>query len=147
MLNLRRFIVRENRIYIMPSTGGSLFLAAVVVLILTASTYNNNLIFILAFFLFSVFIVSMLQTHYNLKGVRLQYIGAEEGFQGDNIAMNFYIVQKRVRAKKGLLIRARSKHFKTVKNSLEDLTSQDTLKSVRIEISAWRRGVHAVPEV
>lgn len=139
--------MRENRIYIMPTGNGALYLAGIVVLILTASTYNNNLIFILAFFLFAVFFVSMLQTHYNLKGVRLQYIGAEEGFQGDHIGINYYLMQKRARSKKALQVRTRSKTFVTLKNAREDLQPQDTMKAVRIEVRAWRRGVHETPAV
>lgn len=147
MRDLRRMIVRENRIYIMPTTGGFLFLASVVVLILTASTYNNNLIFILAFFMFSVFVVSMLQTHYNLKGVRARFAGAEEVFEGDRLGMNFQIVQKRPRNKKGIYIRTRSKRLVTLKSFVENLEASDSTKPVRIEVSAWARGVHKLPEI
>ena len=145
MSDFSRWIVRENRIYIMPTGNGALYLAGIVVLILTASTYNNNLIFILAFFLFAVFFVSMLQTHYNLKGVRLQYNGSEEGFQGDRIGLNAYITQKRPRTKKALQLRTSSKTFVTLKNAREDLRPQDTMKPTRIEVRAWKRGLHKVP--
>lgn len=145
MRDLDRWIGRENRIYIMPTAGGALYLSLIVVLILTASTYNNNLIFILAFFMFAVFIVSMLQTHYNLKGVRLQYIGAEEGFEGDAIGMNFYLQQKKAQIKKSLQVRTRSKLFPTLLSHREDLEPQDSLKSVRIEVRAVRRGRHKLP--
>lgn len=147
MADLSRWIMRENRIYIMPTANGSLYLAGIVVLILTASTYNNNLIFILAFFLFAVFFVSMLQTHYNLKGVRLQYIGSEEGFQGDRIGLNYYIVQKRPRSKKSLQVRSSSKQFVTLKHAREDMRPQETMKAVRVDVRAWRRGIHKTPPV
>ncbi len=147
MADLDRWIMRENRIYIMPTSNGGLYLAGIVVLILTASTYNNNLIFILAFFLFAVFFVSMLQTHYNLKGVRLQYIGAEEGFHGDRIGLNYYIVQKRPRTKKSLQVRSRSKTFVTLKQAREDMRPQEMMKAVRVEVRAFRRGVHKTPPV
>jgi uncharacterized protein (DUF58 family) len=147
MRDVEKWIVRENRIYIMPTANGALYLAGIVVLILTASTYNNNLIFILAFFLFAVFFVSMIQTHYNLKGVRLQYNGSEEGFQGDRVSLNFYIIQKRSRTKKALQVRTRSKTFVTLKNARENLQPQDGMKTARIEVRAWRRGIHPVPSV
>src|SRR5437870_1558803 len=107
---VRRRMIRENRIYIMPSGRGFFFLAAVVVMILTAATYNNNLIFILAFFLFALFIVSMLQTHYNLKGARLEFAGAEEAFEGDRQSLLFHLTQKRARHKRGLEIRISSRN-------------------------------------
>lgn len=147
MERLRRTIVRENRIYIMPTARGFLFLAMVVVLILTAATYNNNLIFILAFFLFSLFVVSMLQTHYNLRGVRLQFLSGDETFEGERLGLNFYITQKRSAWKRSLRLRSRSKQFKTLSSCNEYLKPQENLQPARIEVLAWRRGVHRLPEI
>jgi uncharacterized protein (DUF58 family) len=144
---LRRSIVRENRIYILPTGRGLLLLAFIVVLILTAATYNNNLIFVLAFMLFSAFVVSMLQTHYNLKGVRLKYIGSEEAFQGDPLSLLFHIQQKRARFKFALRMRSLSKRFKTLSNTKEDLKPTENFKAARLDILAWMRGIYPVPEV
>lgn len=147
MWGIKRALTQRQRIYILPSNRGFLFLALVVVLILTAATYNNNLIFILAFFLFSVFVVSMLQTHYNLKGVRLQFVSAEEAFEGDRMTLLFYLTQTRAKIKKNLRVRTRSKKFKTVQNHPEDLAPSDTLKPARIEVLAWKRGEHKLPDI
>jgi uncharacterized protein (DUF58 family) len=145
--NLRRKMVRENRIYIMPSGRGVIFLGAVFVMILTGATYNNNLIFILAALLFAVFCVSMVQTHYNIKGVRLEFLNADENFEGRNLSLLFQIVQKRARHKQALQIRLLSKHFKTISKSSENLLPAERAKSARIEVEAWRRGVHSLPDV
>ena len=147
MRKFERWVVRENRIYIMPTGQGGLYLSGIIVLILTASTYNNNLIFILAFFLFAIFFVSMMQTHYNLKGVRLHFTGSEEAFEGDNLGVNFQIEQKRARAKFSLSIRARSKQFLTLHSPKYDLKPDEKTKPARIEIRAWKRGIHALPSV
>ncbi|MBX3021289.1 MAG: DUF58 domain-containing protein [Bdellovibrionales bacterium] len=144
---VRRRLVRENRIYIMPSPRGFLFLGAVVVMILTAATYGNNLIFILAFILFALFVVSMLQTHYNLKGARLEFAGADEAFEGEPQSLLFHLTQKRSRLKRGLEIRTRSKTFRTLSERREDILPEEQVKAARIEVLAWRRGVHALPEV
>ncbi len=143
----RRKMVRVNRIYIIPSGRGMLFLAAIVVMVLTGATYNNNLIFLLAFFMFSVFVVSMLQTHYNIKGVRLGFGSAEEGFEGDSLTLHLELSQKRARHKRMLRVRTRSKTFFTLGDHLEELLPQESAKPVRAEVQAWRRGVHALPEI
>lgn len=143
----RRRMVRENRIYILPSGRGALFLGVVVILILTAATYNNNLIYILAFFLFAMFVVSMLQTHYLLKGVRLVYVGAEEAFEGGPQELLFHLTQSRARWKRGLEIRTRSKRFETLDNRRETIAPGEPFKPVRIQVRAWRRGVHPMPEM
>lgn len=147
MERLRRKVVRENRIYIFPTSRGFLFLAMVVVLILTAATYNNNLIFILAFFLFSVFIVSMLQTHYNLRAVRLEFASSEEAFEGDRLTLNFYLLQKRPGKKRAIWLRSRSKQFKTLSCTPENLNPNENSKPMKMEVAAWKRGVHEVPEI
>lgn len=147
MERLRRAVMRENRIYIIPTGRGLLFLAMVVVLILTAATYNNNLIFILAFFLFSMFIVSMLQTHYNLRAVRLEFARAEEGFEGDGIGLHFYLLQRRPGQKQAIWLRSRSKQFKTLSNAPENLNPSEMSKAIKIDVLAWKRGAYALPEV
>ncbi len=145
--NWRRKMVHVNRIYIIPSGRGMLFLAAIVVLVLTGATYNNNLIFLLAFFMFSVFVVSMLQTHYNIKGVRLAFGSAEEGFEDDSLTLHLELTQKRARHKRMLRIRTRSKKFTTIGDRLEELLPQESAKLVRTEVRAWKRGVHPLPEI
>ena len=139
--------MRENSIYILPSGRGLMFLAMIVVLILTAATYNNNLIFILAFLLFSLFVVSMLQTHYNLKGVRLQYVGCEDAFQGDTLSLLFHLIQTHPRNRKALRVRTRHKKFTTLRGGYEELRPQDSLRATRVEVLAWTRGQHKVPEI
>lgn len=144
---LRHRIVQANRIYIMPSGRGFLFLAAIIVLVLTGATYNNNLIFLLAFFMFSVFVVSMLQTHYNIKGVRLGFGSAEEGFEGDALTLHMELAQKRARHKKNLEIRTASKKFVTLGRKREQIHPTESAKLVRIEVRAWKRGVYRIPEI
>ncbi|MGE0528326.1 MAG: DUF58 domain-containing protein [Bdellovibrionales bacterium] len=145
---LRQKLVRENRIYTTLTARGLLFLGVVVVMVLTAATYNNNLIFILCFFMFAVFVLSMLQTHSNIKGVRLEFSGADDGFEGESQTFLFQLVCKRPRRKKlGLRIRTRSKDFETLRNASEEIAAGETVRPARIEVRAGKRGYHPVPEM
>lgn len=144
---LEKRIVRENRIFIIPSARGFLFLGLSIVMILVAATYNNNLIFILGAFLFSVFVVVLLQTHYNLKGTFLRFISIEEGFEGREVRMAFELSQKRARLKAGLEIRTRGKKWKTLTKDKHDLAATDRTKPVSLGVEAVRRGLHRLPEV
>lgn len=144
---VRRKVVRENRIYIIPSGRGIMFLAMFVVLVLTAATYNNNLIFILAFQLFAAFSLAMIQTHYNMKGVSLEFVSSEENFEGQSYAVLFRLVQKRARLKKDLRVRTLSKKFRTISENREEITPAELTKSVRIDVIANTWGVHPIPEV
>jgi uncharacterized protein (DUF58 family) len=143
----RKHIVRENRIYIMPSGRGLLFLAIVMVTILVAATYNNNLVFLLGFFLFAVFVTSMVQTHYVLKGVSLEFVEAEDGFEGDRLGLLLNLTQRKGRWRPGLIVRTSSKKFLTLTATRERMKPSESSHAMRIEVSAWRRGVHELPEL
>lgn len=146
LANLRSRLGRPNRIYIMPTGRGALFLGVIVIMVLTAATYNNNLIFMLAFFLFSLFVVSMIQTHYNLKGVRLHFLSTEDGFAGDRINLLFHLEQKRARFKNLLHVRSRSKRWPTLSEGCESLNARDVRKPIRVTVQAPERGIHALPD-
>lgn len=142
---IRERTTRYNRIYIMPNGKGVLFLSCMIVLILTAATYNNNLVYILSFFLFALFFVSMLQTHYNLKGVRLEFLSADEAFEGDKLGLLLRIVQKRPRNKRALQVRTLSKRWKTSAPATEDLRPDEPYKPIRVLVDAFQCGVHKLP--
>jgi uncharacterized protein (DUF58 family) len=145
--SIRRKVVRENRIYIMPSAGGVLFFFCILVLVLAAATYNNNLIFILAFLLSSLFVVSMLQTHFNLKSVRLNFLSVDDAFEGEKLTLLFQLFQKRTGAKRSLRIRSSSRQWSTIEEGRDELTPRDPSKPVRMTVKALRRGVHPLPTI
>ena len=145
--DLQRKLFRENQIYIIPTLRGFLFLAADAAMILTAATYNNNLIFILGFFMFALFVVVMLQTHYNVKGVRVRFRNAEEGFAGDPIGIHFELTQKRAKWKRGLEVRSASRRFPALARVRLDLHPSDAARSGRIEVTSKERGIFPVPDL
>ncbi|MGE4132956.1 MAG: hypothetical protein AB7F86_15045 [Bdellovibrionales bacterium] len=138
---------RTNRIYIMPSGVGFLFLGIIVVMILTAATYNNNLIFLLGFAMFSVFVVSMLQTHYNLKGVRLDYRGSEEAFEGEDQSVTFELRQKRAKTKTDLLIRTGSSAVPVSQPQRYHLKPTESTKMIKVSLKAAKRGLTPLPVI
>ena len=71
---------RKNQIYIIPTAYGAIFLFSIVFILFAGAIYSNNLVNLLSFFLASIAIVSMVQTHDNLKGVKLKMIRASSGF-------------------------------------------------------------------
>ena len=71
-----------KKIYIVPTGHGLVFLGLIVVVILVAASSGNNLIYGLAFILFSVFIMCMISTNMNLKSLRVEWIGHDDFFAG-----------------------------------------------------------------
>ncbi len=142
----RRKWIRYNRIYIIPTWGGLMFLGAIGVLILTAATYNNNLIYLLAFFMFAVFIVSMIQTHYNLKGVRVRFRSSDETFEEAELAIWCEITQSRSRYKTQLQLRADSEKFVSLESPKHALSPEETTKLVKVPVRAPKMGLHELPD-
>ncbi len=71
---------RKNQIYIFPTLYGGIMLCSMVFILFVGAIYTNNLVNLLSFFLASIGIVSMVQTHDNLKGVKLKMIRVTSGF-------------------------------------------------------------------
>ena len=70
-----------------------------------------QLIFILAFFASGLFVVSMIQTHFNLKSVRIQFLSVDDAFEGERLTFLFQLFQKRFGFKRSLRIRSGSKNW------------------------------------
>jgi uncharacterized protein (DUF58 family) len=78
---------KKEQIYILPTGHGYAFLASVIVMIFTGATYNNNLVYILAFSLFGVVLVAMVHTHVNLKRLTIQSVFVDDTMAGHDVAV------------------------------------------------------------
>jgi uncharacterized protein (DUF58 family) len=78
---------KDGKIYIIPTRFGITFLVGIITMLLVGATYSNNLVNLLAFFLLAIALVAMVQTHNNLKNVRLQLINSEPGFAGATVTL------------------------------------------------------------
>lgn len=83
--------MKGGRIYILPTGFGFLFILSSVLMILVAATYQNNLVNLLAFFMLSLVFVAMVQTHNNLKDIRVSAIETEGGFAGETWAASIIL--------------------------------------------------------
>jgi uncharacterized protein (DUF58 family) len=77
----------QKRLFIAPTQRGFNFVMMTVLLLLIAFIYNNNLVYLLAFLLLSVFSVTLLHTYKSLAGLTIQagqntpvYAGENAGF-------------------------------------------------------------------
>ncbi len=65
---------KREKIYIVPTEYGFMYGAGIFVSLVGGAVYNNNLAFILCFFLVALFLIGMVQTHSNLKNIKLEKI-------------------------------------------------------------------------
>ena len=83
--------LQQNRIFIFPSSAGLGFGIMLLGLLILAINYQNNLIFILVFALFSVSVIAILHTYINLSGLRLQAGNSEPVFAGETAHFHLHL--------------------------------------------------------
>lgn len=79
----RSVTLDQRRIFIFPSRAGLGFLLTLGIMLTAAINYQNNMAFALTFFLFSLFVVTILHTFANLSGLQLEALRAHPVFAGD----------------------------------------------------------------
>lgn len=73
----------RRRLYILPTRQGLIYTVMLAVMLLGAVNYTNNMAYMLAFMLGSLFMVCMLHTYRNLRGLILNVGEARPVFAGD----------------------------------------------------------------
>ncbi len=89
--------VRANtpRPYIIPTGIGFSYGILVFILIMVSVNNRNNLIFLFAFFLFSVGLVTMLLTHRNFEKIKLQFLNSSILFKNEPGILNYTLENPR----------------------------------------------------
>ncbi len=132
--------LHRSNIFILPTRHGLLFVATSFVIFVAAINYALSLAFALAFLMISLFLLAILHTFYNLRGLSLSGQGAEPTFAGENAVFNI------------LLRRHNSEH-----ESLElyflggDTTCADLVqvqeRRLQLAIPVSRRGLFKAPRL
>lgn len=81
----------QRRIYIVPSKAGLGLLFLFLITVLLGINFQNNLVFMVAFWLLAMLTVNIMFTYRNLSGLTLRAIHAEPCFAGDKALFWFEI--------------------------------------------------------
>jgi len=76
-------LLNQRRIFILPTQRGLGFGLLIILLALIAFVYNNNLAYLLAFLLASIFFITILHTYYSLAGLTVQEGHTTSVFAGE----------------------------------------------------------------
>jgi len=79
----KSIVLNHRRIFILPTTRGLGFVVLIILLLLIAFVYNNNLAYLLAFLLASVFFITILHTFKSLAGLVLTHGSSQAVFAGE----------------------------------------------------------------
>ena len=85
------FILNQKRIYIIPSKTGAGFIFLLLLMLLVAINYQNNLVYLVVFWLAALLVVNILFTYRNLSGIRLVPVVGNPCFAGENASFELDI--------------------------------------------------------
>jgi uncharacterized protein (DUF58 family) len=85
------FILSQRNIYIFPSSFGLFFLVLLLLMLLTAINYQSSLIYLLAFFLGSIFFLSIWACFLNFSGLIVEAMESGRCFENELIQYNYRI--------------------------------------------------------
>jgi uncharacterized protein (DUF58 family) len=80
---VKSILLNHRRIFILPTTRGLGFVILIALLLLIAFVYNNNLAYLLAFLLASIFFITILHTFKSLAGLVLTQGHSQAVFAGE----------------------------------------------------------------
>lgn len=86
-----RMVLRQGRIYILPTTLGAIFAVMLLGMLLGSLNYANNLGLALTFALAGIGLVSMHACHRNLSGLAIRPLGGEPTFAGETALFGFRV--------------------------------------------------------
>ena len=86
--------LRNNRVYIIPSNQGFYFIGTTVASIAIGVIYTNNTILFISFILFSLFLLHMFTTNYNLAGLYIKNFQVSDGYVSDPFKISLALENK-----------------------------------------------------
>jgi uncharacterized protein (DUF58 family) len=98
--------LRPGRVYILPTGVGLVFGLMAVAMLLGSMNYNNNLSFVLTFFLIGIGFVAMHQCQRNLVGLELSFAGADPVFAGQAIRYRIAVTNRSRSPRYGIRLHA-----------------------------------------
>jgi len=84
-------VLNHRLIFILPTQRGLGFVVLIILLLLIAFVYNNNLAYLLAFLLASIFFITTLHSFKSLAGLTLQKGQSQAVFAGEAAGFDIHI--------------------------------------------------------
>lgn len=137
--------MKKARIYILPTRFGMIFVAGSGLMILIGAAYQNNLVNLLAFFMLALVFVCMIQTHNNLRDVRIAGLETEGGFAGTQFLVTSVLENLARDPRYSIEIGLRGTKPTAVYDNFHPLLGRATLK-LRAAYPAKKRGRHRFKE-
>ncbi|HET6396706.1 MAG TPA: DUF58 domain-containing protein, partial [Pseudoxanthomonas sp.] len=94
--------IGRRRVYVLPTPFGLFYAALVVAMVLGALNYNNNPALLLALLLGAAGLASLIATHLQLSGLRVDAVSAEPVAAGEDLWLRLSVSCRDGRRRRGL---------------------------------------------
>ena len=136
---VKQLLLNQRHVFILPTKRGFGFVALIILVLLIAFIYNNNLAYLLAFLLASIFFITILHTFKSLAGLILTMGQSKAVFAGDNAGFDVTIDNTRQHERYNLHIRL-DKEIRFALNAKEK-------RRLTLYSKTHKRGWHAIDTV
>lgn len=131
----KQVVLSRNNIYIFPSAMGLAFLLLLLLMLLTAINYQNSLIYLVTFFLGTLFFISIWMCFLNLSGLKVEQAETGRCFATDPLVY-YCRLSKKGGLPLGLKIGLDKAHAETF------VYTSDELLDIPVEAPSEKRGRH-----
>lgn len=137
----REHVLNQRKLFIFPTQQGFIFLLVCALVLISAVNYQNNLAYVVVFFMLSLLNTSILFTFINMSGLKLGVADSEAGFVGKHVAFRLTLSSSSKRQHHQLSLSF--KHADKTSISLVQANTQ------RVELTApvSKRGVYQADRV
>jgi uncharacterized protein (DUF58 family) len=132
--------IDRRRIYVLPTRYGLFFAGLLAAMLLGALNYNNNPALLLCFLLLSAAHTSLLMAYLNLRGLRLEQVGADPVHAGDSQLLRMLFATNGNPMRDGIIARLDRER---VPFAMADSARIE----VRIRRPTTRRGLHPIGRI
>jgi uncharacterized protein (DUF58 family) len=132
-------VLGPHRLYMLPTRVGMMFSAALLAMLLAAVNYNNSMAYMFTFMLGAMVVVSMLDTHRNLAGLRVTPASCTPAFAGGEAGFGIWLHNDAPRSRHGIRIVLGQRPLFRV-----DLRPGES-RQVHVPVPTRRRGELAMP--
>ncbi|MGZ8903696.1 MAG: DUF58 domain-containing protein [Methylobacter sp.] len=132
-------VLNHRIIFIVPTKRGLAFVVLIILLLLIGFVYNNNLTYLLAFLLASIFFITILHTFKSLFGLSLQKGQSKAVFAGEAAEFDIHIHNPTAIERYNLLVRLE-------KSSIINIKPQ-SMAHVTLYSKTHKRGWHTAGKI
>jgi len=135
----------RRRVYIFLTRAGAGFTVLLISMLLGAVNYTNSMAYLMTFLLASLFMVSMLHTYRNLRGLVLTLHGADPVFAGDSAHFPLIVDNRRGLERRALRLRPARTPRTGAAPTLPLSLPADHIEKSFFAMPMPQRGLHRLP--